>query len=213
MCRLHRTTRGEWQLLLAAWARDQIVAANQNRVELNEFGWWVFERREVFSGPLAVVSRVPLELNELEMHKGLIEGARSMLEPQFQDLMKAIRVQRLKRRETSAEGPTKSSWVPGKSVRVIFPGDELRQKFLSLGGVYLFWQLGPIRDYVTPRFIVLFARREVVIPPNFIVDPPIRATEHENRSIKYEALPIGGGTYLAISSKFQDCSFASPGSS
>ena len=136
---LHRTSRGKWQLLLAAWARDQIVAANQNRVDLDEFGWWVLERREVFSVPSAVVSRVPLELNESEIQQGLIEGARPMLEPQFQDLMKAVRVQRLKHRETSAEDPTKSSWVPGKSVRVIFPADELRQKFLSLGGVYLFW--------------------------------------------------------------------------
>ena len=95
---------------------------------------------------------VPLELNESEIQQGLIEGARSMLEPQFQDLMKAIRVQRLKHRETSAEDPTKSSWVPGKSVRVIFPADELRQKFLRLGGVYLFWQFVPIRDYVPPTF-------------------------------------------------------------
>ena len=139
-------------MLLVAWDRDQIVTVNQNRVELNKFGWWVLERREVFSGPLAVVSRVPLELNESEIQQGFIEGARSMLEPQFQDLMKAIRVQRLKRRETSAEGPTKSSWVPGKSVRVIFPTDDLGQKFQSLGDVYLFWQFVPIRDYVPPTF-------------------------------------------------------------
>ena len=152
LLRLHRTARGDWQLLLAAWARDKVVASNQPRVDLTEFGWWILERREVFSGPSAVASRVPLELNDADVQQGLIEGARSLLEPQYQDLMKAIRIQRLKRRESSPDDPKKFSWVPGKSVRVIFPTDDLRQKFLSLGGIYLFWQYVPIREYVPPTF-------------------------------------------------------------
>ena len=64
LLRLHRTARGEWQMLVAAWVRDQIVAANQNRVDLNEHGWWILKCREVFSGPSAVISRVPLELSD-----------------------------------------------------------------------------------------------------------------------------------------------------
>ena len=56
LLRLHRTARGEWQLLLTAWARDKVVASNQPRVDLNEFGCWTLERREVFSGPSAVAS-------------------------------------------------------------------------------------------------------------------------------------------------------------
>ena len=152
LLRLHRTARGEWQMLVAAWVRDQLLAANQNRVDFQEFGWWILEHREVLSGPSAVVSRVPLELNDAEIKQGLIEGSRSLLEPQYQEIMKGIRIQRLKRREIAKEDPTKSLWVPGKSVRVIFPADELRQKFLSLGGVYLFWQYVPIREYVPPTF-------------------------------------------------------------
>ena len=136
---LHWTVRGKWQMLVALWTRDQLITVNRNRVDFQEFGWWVLERREVFSGPSAVVSRVPLELSDTEIQQGLIEGARSLLEPQYQEVMKAIRVQRLKRREVSKEDPTKSSWVPGKSVRLIFPADELRQKFLQLGGIYLYW--------------------------------------------------------------------------
>ena len=152
LLRLHRMARGDWQLLLAAWARDKVVASNQPRVDLTEFGWWILERREVFSGPSAVASQVPLELNDADVQQGLIEGAWSLLEPQYQDLMKAIRIQRLKRRESSPDDPKKFSWVPGKSVRVIFPTDDLRQKFLSLGGIYLFWQYVPIREYVPPTF-------------------------------------------------------------
>ena len=128
-------------MLVAPWVQDQLIAANQNCVDFQEFGWWVLERWEVFSGPsaVAVVSHVPLELSDTEIQQGLLEGARSLLEPQYQEVMKAIRVQRLKRREVSKEDPTKSSWVLGKSVRLIFPADELRQKFLQLGGIYLYW--------------------------------------------------------------------------
>ena len=139
-------------MLVAAWVRDQLLAANQNRVDFQEFGWWILEHREVLSGPSAVVSRVPLELSDAEIKQGLIEGSRSLLEPQYQEIMKGIRIQRLKRREVAKEDPAKSLWVPGKSVRVIFPADELRQKFLSLGGVYLFWQYVPIQEYVPPTF-------------------------------------------------------------
>ena len=152
LLRLHRTARGEWQLLVAAWVRDKIVAANQNRFNFEEFGWWILERREVLSGPSAVVSRVPLELSDAEVQQGLFEGARSLLDPQLNEMMKAIRVQRLKRRETNKEDPSKSTWVPGKSVRVIFPAEDLRQKFLNLGGIYLFWQYVPIREYVPPTY-------------------------------------------------------------
>ena len=70
-------------MLVAAWVRDKIVAANQNRVDLAEHGWWIFERREVFSGPSAVISRVPLELSDQEIKRGLIDGSRSLLDPQY----------------------------------------------------------------------------------------------------------------------------------
>ena len=60
LLRLHRTARGEWQMLVVAWARDQLIAADQNRVDFQEFGFWILERREVLSGPSAVISRVPL---------------------------------------------------------------------------------------------------------------------------------------------------------
>ena len=152
LLRLHRTARGEWQMLVAAWARDQLIAADQNRVDFQEFGFWILERREVLSGPSAVISRVPLELSDDEIKQGLLEGSRSLLEAPVIDIMKAVRIQRLKRREVSAEDPTKSSWVPGKSVRIIFPADELRQKFLGLGGIYLYWQYVPIREYVPPTY-------------------------------------------------------------
>ena len=103
-------------------------------------------------GPRQLFLVFLLELSDKEIHQGLIEGARSMIEPQYQEVMKAIRMQRLKRREVSQEDPTKSSWVPGKPVRVIFPGDKIRQEFLQLGGIYLFWQYVPIRDYVPPSY-------------------------------------------------------------
>ena len=152
LLRLHRTARGEWQMLVAAWARDQLVSADQNRVDFQEYGFWILERREVMSGPSAVVSQVPLELSDEEIKQGLLEGSKSLLEPQVSELMKAVRVQRLKRREISTGDSRQSSWVPGKSVRVIFPADELRQKFLGLGGIYLFWQYVPIREYVPPTY-------------------------------------------------------------
>ena len=104
------------------------------------------------SGPSAVVSQVPLELSDEEIKQGLLEGSKSLLEPQVSELMKAVRVQRLKRREISTGDSRQSSWVPGKSVRVIFPADELHQKFLGLGGIYLFWQYVPIREYVPPTY-------------------------------------------------------------
>ena len=139
-------------MLVAAWVRDKIVAANLNRVDLAEHGWWIFERREVFSGPSAVISRVPLELSDQEIKRGLIDGSRSLLDPQYLQLLDAVRVQRLKRREVSATDPKTSTWVPGKSVRLIFPAEELRQKFLSSGGIYLYWQYVPIREYVPPTY-------------------------------------------------------------
>ena len=139
-------------MLVAAWARDQLVSADQNRVDFQEYGFWILERKEVLSGPSAVVSQVPLELSDEEIKQGLLEGSKSLLEPQVSELMKAVRVQRLKRREISPGDSKQSSWVPGKSVRVIFPADELRQKFLGLGGIYLFWQYVPIREYVPPTY-------------------------------------------------------------
>ena len=54
------------------------MAANQNRVDLNEHGWWILERRELFIGPSAVVSRVPLEQSDQEIEQGLIDGSRSL---------------------------------------------------------------------------------------------------------------------------------------
>ena len=152
LLRLHRTARGEWQMLVATWARDQLVSANQNRVDFQEYGFWILERREVMSGPSAVISQVPLELSEEEIKQGLLEGSKSLLEPQVSEMMKAVRVQRLKRREMTNDESKQSKWVPGKSVRVIFPADELRQKFLGLGGIYLFWQYVPIREYVPPTY-------------------------------------------------------------
>ena len=98
LLRLHRTARGEWQLLLSSWARDQVVASNQNVVTVGQFGKWVLERREVFSGPSAVISRVPLQLSDEEIQNGIYEGARSLLEPKQLEVLKSIRVQRLKRR-------------------------------------------------------------------------------------------------------------------
>ena len=77
--RLHRTARGEWQMLVATWARDQLVSANQNRVDFQEYGYWIVERREVMSGPSAVISQVPLELSEEEIKQGLLEGSKSLL--------------------------------------------------------------------------------------------------------------------------------------
>ena len=64
------TSNGAGQMADAScpWAQDQLIAANQNRVDFQEFGWWVLERREVFSGPSAVISRVPLELSDKEIH-------------------------------------------------------------------------------------------------------------------------------------------------
>ena len=152
LLRLHRTARGEWQMLVAAWARDKLVSANQNRVDFQEYGFWILEHREVMSGPSAVISQVPLELSDEEIKQGLLEGSKSLLEPQVSEMMKAVRVQRLKRREISRDDSRQSKWVPGKSVRVIFPADELRQKFLGLGGIYLFWQYVPIREYVPPTY-------------------------------------------------------------
>jgi len=82
LLRLHRTARGEWQMLVAAWARDQLVSADQNRVDFQEYGFWILERREVMSGPSAVVSQVPMELSDQEIKQGLLEGSKSLLEPQ-----------------------------------------------------------------------------------------------------------------------------------
>ena len=114
--------------------------------------FWILERREVMSGPSAVISQVPLELSDEEIKQGLLEGSKSLLEPQVSEMMKAVHVQRLKRREMSNDDSNQSRWVPRKSVRVIFPADELRQKFLGLGGIYLFWQYVPIREYVPPTY-------------------------------------------------------------
>ena len=57
---LHQTAQGEWQMLVAPWAQDLLIAVNQNCIDFQEFGWWVLERREVFSGPSAVIPHVPL---------------------------------------------------------------------------------------------------------------------------------------------------------
>ena len=62
----------------------------------------------MFSGPSVVISRVPLELSEAEIQQGLLEGSRSLLQPQYHEAMKAVRVQRLKRLEVATDDPTKS---------------------------------------------------------------------------------------------------------
>ena len=139
-------------MLVAAWARDQLISADQNRVDFQEYGFWILERREVLSGPSAVVSQSHWNCQTKKSSRGFWEGSKSLLEPQVSELMKAVRVQRLKRREILPGESKQSSWVPGKSVRVIFPADELRQKFLGLGGIYLFWQYVPIREYVPPTY-------------------------------------------------------------
>ena len=105
LLRLHCMAHSEWQMLVSTWVRDQLIEANQNCVDFQEFGSWILERREVLSGPSAVILRVPLELSDVEIQQGLVEGSRSLLEPQFHEIMKAVRVQQLKRREVSAEGP------------------------------------------------------------------------------------------------------------
>ena len=83
-------------MLVAPWVHDQLVATNQNRVGFQEFGWWILEHREVLSGPLAVLSWVPLELSDVEVHQGLLKAARSLLDPQHVEVMKVVRVQQLK---------------------------------------------------------------------------------------------------------------------
>ena len=100
-----------------------------------------------------------MELSNAEVQQGLFEGARSLLDPRLNEMMKAIRVQWLKRRETNKDDPCKSTWVPGKLVRVIFPAEDLRQKFLNLGGIYLFWQYVPIREYVPPTYYCVVCKK------------------------------------------------------
>ena len=80
-----------------------------------------------------VISWVPLELSDVEIQQGLVEDSRSLLEPQFHEIMKAMRVQQLKRQQVSAEDPTKSSWVLGKSVRVIFQQMNFDKSFSVWG--------------------------------------------------------------------------------
>ena len=77
-------------MLVTAWARDQLVSADQNRVDFQEYGFWILERHEVMSGPSAVVSQVPLELSDEEIKQGLLEGSKSLLEPQVSELMRAV---------------------------------------------------------------------------------------------------------------------------
>ena len=45
----------------------------------------------MMSGPSAMVSQVPLELNDDEIKQGLLEGSRLLLDPQISELMKAVR--------------------------------------------------------------------------------------------------------------------------
>ena len=104
--------------------------------------------------------RVPLELSEVEIQQGLFEGARSLLEPQHHKMMKVVRVQRLKRKETNKEDSSKSIWVLGKLVRVIFLAEKHRQKFLNLGGIYMFWQYVPIREYMPPTYYGAVCKKE-----------------------------------------------------
>lgn len=106
-------------MLVTNWVRDQIVAANQNSLDLNEHGWWIFERWEVFNGFLAVISSVPIEFSNQEIKQGLIDGSRSLLEPL--QVVGWTRVQHLKRREISPEDPKISTCAPGKSAQIIFP--------------------------------------------------------------------------------------------
>ena len=89
---LHRTARGEWQLLLSSWARDQLLASNQNLVTVGQFSKWVLECREVLSGPSVVISRVPLQLLDDEVCKGIYDGARSLLNPKQLEVLQSIRV-------------------------------------------------------------------------------------------------------------------------
>ena len=56
LLRLHCIARGEWQLLLSAWARDRVIASNQNQINLEHFDCWVLKRMEAYSGLSAVIS-------------------------------------------------------------------------------------------------------------------------------------------------------------
>ena len=115
--------------------------------------------------------------------------------------MKAARVQWLKRREVSAEDPTKSSWIPGKSVRVIFPADELQQKFLSLGDYICFGSTFPSGSMFHRPSTAPSVKSEVVIPPSSTEVRTEMAIQHENWTAKYAALPNGGGACYVIPPK------------
>ena len=54
---------------------------------MGQFGRWVLERRDVFSGPSVVISHVPLQLSEDEVKKGIYKGAKSLLEPKQLELL------------------------------------------------------------------------------------------------------------------------------
>lgn len=56
-----------------------------------------------------MISRIPLELSDQEVKQGLIDGSKSLLEPQYIQLMDALGMQELKRREISGEDPKKST--------------------------------------------------------------------------------------------------------
>ena len=97
-----------------------------------------------------MISRVPLQLSDDEVRKGIYDGARSLLDPKQLEVLQSIRVQHLKRREFDPADPIKSVWALGGSVHVIFPSTEVQRHFLSLCGIYLFWQYVPIREYFPP---------------------------------------------------------------
>ena len=139
-------------MLLSAWAHDQLLASNQNLVTVGHFGKWVLERWEVLSGPSEVISRVPLQLSDDEVCKGIYDGAKSLLDAKQLEVLQSIRIQCLKHWELDPTDPSKSVWAPGGSVRVIFPSAEVQRHFLSLGGIYLFWQYVPIQEYFPPIY-------------------------------------------------------------
>ena len=100
------------------------------------------------------------------------------------------------------EDPKKSTWAPGKSVRIIFPAEELRQKFLNLGAFTSFGNMSQFVNMFPLPITAQSVKNGVDIPRSFTGDRPMMAGGDAGWTIKYATLSNGGGFDLAIFADF-----------
>ena len=147
--RLVRTSTGDWKVQLSAGTL-RLLTPDQE-LSVGVFGKWRVESPRIPVSASLVLTRVPEQISDENVARGLYEGAKCEIAPELWRRLEGIRCQRLLFRPKGQEGGANMAPQRSRSVRVFLPND-LRDHFLKRGHMMLHFSVHSVRPYVPPSF-------------------------------------------------------------